>query len=293
LYLTLNKRIWKRLHRSLPYLPLPRPYGAFVHRLVRSRAPRRQYLGTFFFRNRPQLEVIRRVASQKAAGSTLSLACLGCSNGAELYSILWAIRSVRPDLKVIAHAVDISRAILDIAQGGVYSLAVSELVGEPVFSRTTAWEMQQMFDVDPHVGTLSIKPWLREGIRWHLGDAASSEILDTVGPQDIVVANNFLCHMTPPAAERCLRDIARLPAPGGYLFVAGIDLDVRTTVAMDLGWRPLPDLLEAVHDGDPAVRRDWPWEYWGLEPLDKTRRDWRIRYASAFQRLARPQELRS
>jgi hypothetical protein len=27
----------------------------------------------------------------------------------------------------------------------------------------------------------------------------------------------------------------------------------------------------------------WPWHYSGLEPLNKKRRDWKLRYAAAFQ----------
>jgi hypothetical protein len=72
-------------------------------------------------------------------------------------------------------------------------------------------------------------------------------------------------------------------APGGYLFVGGIDLDVRTKVAGDLGWEPIQELLEEVHDGDSYLRRYWPSLYAGLEPLDKKRRDWKIRYAAGFQ----------
>ena len=54
-------------------------------------------------------------------------------------------------------------------------------------------------------------------------------------------ANNFLCHMYPADAERCLRNIARDgPSREDSLFVSGIDLDVRTRVAVDaaLGTRP-------------------------------------------------------
>jgi hypothetical protein len=45
----------------------------------------------------------------------------------------------------------------------------------------------------------------------------------------------------------------------------------------------VPDLLEAIHDGDRSLREVWPYKYWGLEPLDKRRPDWPIRYASAFR----------
>jgi hypothetical protein len=104
-----------------------------------------------------------------------------------------------------------------------------------------------------------------------------------LGRQDMVIANRFLCHMAPPEAETCLRNIAHLVNPGGYLFVSGVDLDLRTRLASELGWTPVPYLLEEIHDGDPSVRRDWPWKYWGLEPLDAKRPDWRVRYASVFR----------
>lgn len=126
-----------------------------------------------------------------------------------------------------------------------------------------------------------VKPWLREGITWRVGDASDPELVAALGPQDIVVANNFLCHMD---AQRCLRNFARLVAPGGYLFVAGVDLDLRTKVAVELGWKPVEELTAEIHEGDPSVRGDWwPWEWWALEPLDRKRRDWQMRYASVFQ----------
>ena len=75
----------------------------------------------------------------------------------------------------------------------------------------------------------------------------------------------------------------RLATAGGYLFVSGVDLDVRTKVALGLGWAPVLDLIAEIHDGDPLVRADWPCQWWGLEPLDRTRPDWQTRYASVFR----------
>jgi SAM-dependent methyltransferase len=282
-YVKLNRWMWRRLPPALAALPPVRAHGRRLHRLVRTRAARRQYFGTYFLRNRPQLALIHRVAAQRARGATLRMAFLACSNGAEVYSLLWTIRSQRPDLTVIAHAVDISAEILELARTGVYSLRSPALVEAPIFERLTDRELHEMFDVDRGLDEARVKAWIRDGVAWHVADAGSPELVDTIGRQDIVVANNFLCHMTPPEATRCLRTIARLVRPGGHLFVAGVDLDVRTTVALDLGWRPVREAMEAIHEGDPAVRRDWPLEYWGLEPLDRGRRDWSIRYASAFR----------
>ena len=280
-YLRLNGWIWNHLPRRLTTVRLLHSYGIALHTLARIQAIRRQSFGTFFFRNRPELELIRRLSDQKAKSSALNISVLGCSIGAEVYSILWAIRSARPDLKVTMHAVDISKEVLDFAQKGVCSFRTTEFHDVSLFERMTEAEMLKIFDREG--GHLKIQPWIKEEIIWRLGDAGDPGILNALGPQDIVVANRFLCHMDPPDAERCLRNIARLVKPGGHLFVSGIDLDIRTKVARDLGWEPLRDLMEDIHEGDPCLRRDWPCGYTGLEPFNKRRRDWKIRYASVFQ----------
>jgi hypothetical protein len=280
-YLRLNRRIWTTIPLGLRNFYPIRAYGAWLHSLVRLHATRQQYFGTFFLRNRPALELMRRLAEEKAEGSSLRIAVLACSIGAEVYSILWTIRSARPDLNVLLCAVDISKEILQFAEKGVYSRSTCGLVGSSIFERLTVHEMEHMFDLEGDEA--SVKPWLRERITWQLGDASRPELVDVLGPQDMVIANNFLCHMEPPAAENCLRNIAGLVDREGYLFVSGIDLEVRAKVARELGWRPIPELLEQIHDGDPSVREGWPWRWWGLEPLDHSGHDWRLRYAAVFQ----------
>lgn len=280
-YLRLNKPIWEIIPRGLHNSRPVHAYGTWLQSLVRLSATREQYFGTFFLRNRPALELMRRIADKKPKGATLRIVVLACSAGAEVYSILWTIRSVRPDLKVSVCAVDISQKILNFAENGVYASDTTGLVGSSIFERLTAHEMEHMFDWRGDAA--SVKPWLREGITWQLGDASSPELIRTLGPQDIVVANNFLCHMEPPAAESCLRNIAGLLDGGGCLFVSGVDLDVRATIARELGWRPIPELLEQIHNGDPCVRNDWPWKWWGLEPLNRSKPDWLSRYAAFFE----------
>ena len=280
-YLRLNKRIWERVPSPVRNLHAVRSYGAWLHTLVCLSAGRQQYFGTFFLRNRPALELMRRLAQQRAHGSTLRITVLGCSIGAEVYSILWIIRSARPHFKVLLNAVDISEQILSFAEKGIYTPDTSQLVGASIFERLTKAEMVEMFDWEGDQA--KVKSWLREGITWHLRDAADPELVNILGPQDMVVASNFLCHMVRADAEKCLRNIARLVSPGGYLFVSGVDLDVRTKVALDLAWEPVPELIAEIHNGDPSVRADWPWQWWGLEPLNRKRQDWQTRYAAAFR----------
>jgi SAM-dependent methyltransferase len=252
-----------------------------LHALVRMHGVRTQAFSTFFLRNRPQLELMRRLLKRSSQTDTLRVAVLGCSTGAEAYSVAWRIRTARPDLKLILQAVDISKRAVEVGKSGRYSLVASTVTDSNIFERMTSAEIEEIFDTDGDVVT--VKSWLKEGIEWHVGDVGESELFDVLGPQDMVIANNFLCHMDASAAERCLRNIARLVSPRGYLFVSGIDLEIRTKVAADLGWNPVLELLEEIHEGDPCIIGSWPCHYGGLEPLNKRRPDWRLRYAAAFQ----------
>jgi SAM-dependent methyltransferase len=303
LYLNQGRRIWDHLPASSRPLSPGFLYGSHLHALIRRHAERKQYFATFFVRNRAELELMRRLADKKGHGFQLRIAVLACSKGAEVYSIAWTIRSARPDLELSIQAVDISKEIVEFAARGVYSLSDPDVLNAPshqgiagrgdviwntcrdqltsMFERMTGEEVQAMFEVEGDQAR--IKPWLKEGINWMCGDAGDPELGRSLDPQDIVVANRFLCHMSPAAAEKTLRNIARLVKPGGYLFVSGVDLDVRTRVARDLSWKPVMDLMREIHEGDVSLRRGWPMEYWGLEPFSDKRHDWKIRFASAFQ----------
>jgi chemotaxis methyl-accepting protein methylase len=302
-YLRVLRWIWNRLPTSLRGSRLGRMYGVHVHRLIQLRSARRPYLGTFFFRNRPEMELLTRLLDPLRPGSTLDLTILGCSKGAEVYSFSYAVCCARPDLRIRLSALDIDPNVLQFAEEGVYSLQrqipgrnsgrefpvpnrdlAAKTFGDQrtsVFERMTADEIEAMFDCE--CDHAMVKPRFRQGITWHLGDAGDAKLVDVFGLQDIVIANRFLCHMQPREAEVCLRNLARLVKPGGYLFVSGVDLAVRSKVAQELGWTPLTELIQEIHEGDPSLRRDWPLEYWGLEPFDRRRHDWEVRYASVFQ----------
>jgi len=281
IYLRTAEGVWDALPASLKGLPPAIAYGRLMHALVRSSGQRQQYFGTFFVRNRPQLQLICRLAGEHPRGAPLRVAVLGCSIGAEAYSLAWAIRSAAPDLSLRIDGVDISPEVLEVAREGLYPLGVAELANEPLCERLTREEIDHIFETEPR--GLRVRPWIRAGIRWQVGDLRDPAIGDVFGRYDVVVANDFLCHMDPAEAGACLRNIARLVAEGGHLVVSGVDLDMRTDVAADLGWKPVTDLIEEIHEGDRSLRRSWPWRYWGLEPLDSGRRDWNLRYASVFQ----------
>jgi SAM-dependent methyltransferase len=280
-YFRLNEWLLGRLPAgALTFAPV-HAYGRFLHAIARQRPTREVYFGTFFLRNRPQLDLALRLIDRSEKSSGLKLAILGCSIGAETYSIVWSIRAKLPDIKLVVTAVDISGDAIEFARRGVYSMRGSEFTDEQIFARLTQREMGELFRREGD--DLSVQEWVREGIAWEAGDAADPALASRIGPQDMIFANNFLCHLYPADAERCLRSIVGMVRAGGYLFVSGVDLDVRTRVARDLKLEPVTDLIEEIHAGDSALTKDWPLRYWGLEPFDRRRADWKERYSSVFR----------
>ena len=100
LYLRVNIWVWNHLPTSLTSSRLGWMYGAHLHELVQLRSERKQYMGTFFFRNRPELQLLIRLLDSKRQASAVNLTILGCSKGAEVYSFSYSIRSTRPDLNL-------------------------------------------------------------------------------------------------------------------------------------------------------------------------------------------------
>jgi SAM-dependent methyltransferase len=280
-YLQVNQRLWNIVPSFITACRPVAFYGAVLHKLACRQGVRAQAFSTCFLRNRPQLELIKRLVGCRPKGDELRVTVLGCSTGAEAYSVAWRIRSARPDVKLILHAVDVSKQAVEVARFGEYSLTASKLSSTQICDGMSADEIQELFERDGD--TVRVKSWIKEGIKWCVGDAGDGEVVDALTAQDLVIANNFLCHMGPAEAERCLRNIARLVKPDGCIVVSGIDLDVRTKVASDLGWRPVEELQEEIHEGDPYLKRYWPCQYAGLEPLDKRRQNWKIRYAAVFR----------
>jgi len=278
-YIRVNHWMWNRLPPFVTACALVRSYGELLHFLVRMQSQRGQLRCTFFMRNPAALALIARLV-ERSETDTLRVAVLGCSTGAEAYSVARSIRSARPDMTLVLNAVDISREAVEVAKRGVYSFGVSSVSGTDVFDGMTQAEIDELFDLSETEAT--VKSWLRESIEWSVGDVRTPDVAAALGSQDIVVANNFLCHMEPSAAEQTLRNIARLVRPGGYLFVSGVDLSIRARVARDLGWIPIDELLEEIYHGDSRMHQGWPFNYCSVEPMNKRKSDWKLRYSAAF-----------
>jgi len=96
--------------------------------------------------------------------------------------------------------------------------------------------------------------------------------------------------MDVPMAVRALRNISRLVTPHGYLSVSGVNLEVRTNGLRRTGMEAGGGTARGNSRRRPLHESFWPCHYGGLEPLNKRMRDWRRRYAAAFQLIPTREE---
>jgi chemotaxis methyl-accepting protein methylase len=273
-----GREVWSQLPPPVLESVPVRDVGHLIHNLARKFGDRTQSTATYFLRNVPLLESVTEQLSELHPEGSLRLGIIGCSTGAEVYSLLWMIRSRFPSLTIVPVAMDISPEVVNVARAGRYKLGTPEL-RKPLPEET----MQQIFDRQGD--DLTVKSWISEGIRWIVADARDQELMRKLGTQDVVLANNFLVHMMVPEATQCLTNLFRLLRPGGLFVCRGVDLHVRESVLKNSGLKPVTARIEEIHGADPTIDapKDWPWKYWGLEPLDKGRKNWQFRYASIFR----------
>jgi hypothetical protein len=253
-------------------------YTQALGRRIHQRACRVQPRGggcfTRFFRNLPQLELVRDLLLERHREGPVKIVSVGCSTGAELYSALWLVRTARPTQGVQALGIDLAEECVHAASRGVYPRRVIEVAAisdtgyKGLFTRKGK--------------TLLVQEWLKQEITWAVGDACSPDLALRFGLHDVVFANNFLFQMPPERSESCLRNLTRLVAPNGYLVVSGVDLDLRARILGELGFVPITDRCEEIHAAED-VHSAWPLRFWGLEPIDRTRQDWATRYATVFR----------
>jgi chemotaxis methyl-accepting protein methylase len=280
--LDINQFIWERLPESVLQTSVARSYGVLLHKVVQVRDTRQQSPWTYFLRNRAEMDLVHEIVDRKKVGAHVSILVLACSIGMEVYTVQWRLQDLKQKVNIRLHGMEIQEESLDMAKKGEYPLPQYEKHLE----RLTDKERDEFFSIEN--GLACVHPWLKENIEWSVGDACDPNLVDKLGEQDIVIANRFLCHMYSKDAENCLNNITRLVAVNGYLFVTGIDLEVRQKVMQRADFLPVPDHLAEIHNGDsPLIKEGWPWTYYGLEPISSNpdKDDYLSRYAMVYQRI--------
>lgn len=266
--------LWNGLSPQVRSWGYTQHLGRRIHRRARRVQPRGGGCFTRFFRNLPQLELVRDLILEMPHGAPVKIVSIGCSTGADLYSTLWLIRTARPTQSVQALGIDLVEECVQAASRGVYPCRVIEVAAISENSHEGLFTKEGK--------TLVVQDWLKESVTWTVGDACAPDLAVRFGLHDVVFANNFLFQMAPDRSEACLRNLTQLVAPNGYLVVSGVDLDLRGRVLGELGFVPVTARWEEIYAAED-VHAAWPLRFWGLEPIDRTRQDPPTRYSTVFR----------
>ncbi len=185
---------------------------------VRALAPALTVAETYFFRNSQQFRVLRELAiperRQARTGSRrLRILSAGCASGEEAYSIAITAREVMGEAarEVSIDAVDLNPSILEKARRARYNNWAL---------RETSVELQnRWFRADGH-GRFSLDASIRDLVGFgeaNLNDQDAK--LWRAEPYDIVFCRNVLMYFEPAAMQAVVDRLARILAPGGYLFL--------------------------------------------------------------------------
>ena len=209
-------------------------------------------------------------------GRRVRVLLYACSNGAEAYTLSAWLAMERPDLEVIIEASDLHPDMVERARAGRYTwdeVTQHHEVPERFIAQT--------FDRDGELFVVNERT--RSRVRFSCADIVRDDLRARFGEADIVLAQNVLFHLPPPMARRAFANVMATLAPGGALFVEGMDLDLRValTSAHDLqplGWRT----REIYEESRRHIPARWWRVYYGAEPWLALRRESQRRYGSVF-----------
>jgi len=269
----INRYLWNWSPANFKNSRIGLRWGRLILKLVRLSGDG-QLTTTYFFRNRSELKLMEKIVSKYNSADSLKLTVVGCSEGAEVFTILYTCHKALPGVELKVSAFDIDEPALNVAKKARFK------ADSRVLSTLTQEESKSLFDQDG--GFLQVKDQFRN-VDWYLQDPTEASFTSTYPKQDFVVANRLLFHMDRKEQYRALKAIASMVRPGGYLFVSGVDLEVRLRIVNEFNLQPVPELLEEIHAGDETMTLDWPFQRWGLEPLNKKERNWMTRYCAVFQ----------
>ena len=276
----------KMIRKLIKTLPVVRflintdTYKHFRHHVTLHSSERQNATFTLFLRLPTQFDalsgpVVDFLLSHGDADK-LKITILGCSNGAEAFSVASILKDRHPDLKFSIHGYDIVKEIIDKANNACYT-------GEEVFSNkmVTPSFANHTFDVEN--GYYKIKPEIARLVHFSLADALDPNLRNIIGASDIVFAQNFLFHMEPKIANKAFNNICSLLAHRAALFIDGMDLGMRQKLTYINHLSPLNYKIEEIHNEARVGRTDaWPFVYWGIEPFLTVRKEWQRRYSTIF-----------
>jgi chemotaxis methyl-accepting protein methylase len=234
---------------------------------------------TGFYRLPTQFEALAPAIDFITEGrpeETVQIGVFGCSNGSEAYTISSVLIQDHPGLKFRIHASDIDREMIEKAQSGVYS-------HDEIFNNLIITDEFVENTFEKKGSEYVVREEIARHVDFSVGNILDGRFISSVGPVDLLFAQNFLLHLKRNDAVSGLNNLWSILKHKAVLYLDGTDLDIRTRFTRRHNLKPLEFGIEDIHNEARRARSvGWPYSYWGLEPFDKSQRGWKRRYATIF-----------
>lgn len=248
--------------------------------------PRQNRVYTQFYRFPHQYRVLlelllpeRLKADPSLKQRRLEVVVFACCSGEEVYTLSYLLAKHFPDLSVRIRGFDIVESVIQGARRGVYTR--DQVYAGPF---VTEEFVQGAFDV-VEGDTYRIKPALKQCTAFEVADMTDANFTATLGPCDLVFAQNVLFHLPVEVVPATFKNLYDLLLPGASLFINGMDMDARVRLTKQYGLEPVRHLLREIHE-DACVDRgaNWSQNYWGRVPFSTASREWVREFGTVFTR---------
>lgn len=263
-------------------------YRTLKYKLRLRFQPRKNQIYSQFYRFPHQYRVLREEvlpAQGFPAGTDsaekLNVLMFGTCHGDELYSLSSELHAHSPRLSYDIRAFELVEELVTKTRSAAYTeeeVRFGAFVDDAFIDRT--------FDrADDQVPLYRVKPHLVRPTYCAQGDILDSTFMEQLAPAHLVFAQNLLFHLPRNRVASAFENLCRLVSPGGYLFINGMDTDVRIRLTKRLGLEPVATLVEEIHEDARVDRGDsWAGYYFGREPFSRRSKDWLRKYATIFRR---------
>jgi chemotaxis methyl-accepting protein methylase len=276
-------RLAKFVSKKIPYLEKHRDSVAWKvwrHQIALMIDRRENSTFTGFLRSPSQFEALNgpvvNYLTKQQPRSPLRIVVMGCSNGAEAFTIASILTARTPAIEFLIDAYDINGEIVEKAQSACFH--ADEVLNNKII---TSEFVRATFDIDDD--TYRVKKDVAARVTFRVADVLSADLVKRAKCCDILFAQNFLFHLDPKNAIRAFENLCRLLKPRAVLFADGMDLGIRQKWTRIQQLVPLDFRIEEIHNEARRARAvGWPENYWGLEPFMTFATDWQRRYATIF-----------
>lgn len=162
---------------------------------------------TDFFRDPPVFQALAgEILPRLLARGCLRVVSVGCSSGAEVYSVLMLADSLAPEAQVEALGIDCRPNAIAAARNASFPADRLSSIPPEFRGRYVTQTRQQC--------VINEKLWLRAD--WKIGDALRAELGP---PADLLLCRNLVIYLRTREANRLWQRLAAAVRPGGYLCV--------------------------------------------------------------------------